>query len=439
MMKPAISFFLSLFAAAAPAAPPNLVVLFSDDGGYADFGFQPNCRPDLKELTPNIDRVASEGARFTNAYVSGCVCSPSRAGLMTGRYQERFGHDNNLPPGTKSGLPLNETFGARRLKELGYATGLVGKWHLGYPDDFHPNERGFDWFYGLLQGSRPYTPMKKPTPHRVILDNRTPTPESGYITDRFGDAACRFIREHKGQPFHLFVSFTAPHGPLQAKPDVLAKLEAIPDSKRRAFAGLVVSLDQNVGKILDCLDQEGIADNTIVVYTNDNGGQTYLGADNHPLSGTKGTLLEGGVRVPLAVRWPGTAKPGTVIDDPVITLDLLPTFVAAAGGEVKPEWKLDGVDLGGSLAGETETLPERPFFWRHHGRSGEKAIRLGKWKLHVPAKGEGEAKLFDLSADIAESKDLSAEHPEVRDNLLARLAAWEKELKDPLWGPGSAK
>ncbi len=259
------------------------------------------------------------------------------------------------------------------------------------------------------------------------------------LADRFGEAACRFIREHKEEPFFLFVSFTAPHGPLQAKPEHLAKLAAIPEGRRRNYAGLMLSLDENVGRILDCLEEEGLAGETLVVFTNDNGGQTALGADNTPLSGRKGSLLEGGVRVPFAVRWPGTVKPGTVIDDPVISLDLLPTFVTAAGGEVKPEWELDGVDLAARLSGRVEALAERPLFWRQHGSSGEKAVRLGRWKLHVPGKGKGEARLFDLSADVAESRDLSEVHPEVRENLLRRLAAWEAGLEEPLWGPGAKK
>lgn len=199
-------------------SPPNIVVLFSDDAGFADFGFQPSCRQDMKKLTPHIDSIAASGVRFTNAYMSGCVCSPSRAGLMTGRYQQRFGHDNNIPPGyMKGGLPLSETFLSKRLQKLGYKTSLIGKWHLGYPAKYQPNQRGFDWFYGCLQGSRSYFPMKKTTPHRVFLDNTTPTPEKGYTTDRIGDAACKFIRQTKDQPFFIFVSFTAPHGPLQAK------------------------------------------------------------------------------------------------------------------------------------------------------------------------------------------------------------------------------
>ncbi|MDB4378913.1 sulfatase-like hydrolase/transferase [Akkermansiaceae bacterium] len=329
-----------LVASSVGSAQPNIIILYSDDAGYADFGFQPNCAADMKKLTPNIDRIAKEGARFTNAYMAGSVCSPSRAGLMTGRYQQRFGYDNNLPPGFQSGLDLKEKFGVNYLKPLGYTTGLVGKWHLGYPEEYHPNKRGFDWFYGLLQGSRPYYEIPKPSAHRVIQENGRITKEDSYVTDRFGDAACRFIRENKEVPFFLFVSFTSPHGPLQPKPEDVKRVAHIDQKRRASYAGLVVSLDDNVGKVLDCLKAEGLDEDTIVLFTNDNGGQTANGANNSPLQGKKGTLWEGGVRVPWVMRWRGEIPAGRVIDQPVIALDLLPTLIEAAGGEVSLDWNL---------------------------------------------------------------------------------------------------
>ena len=346
---------------------PNIVVLYSDDAGYADFGFQPNVADDMKHLTPRIDTIAKDGARFSNAYMSGCVCSPSRAGLMTGRYQGRFGFDNNLPPATNNGLSLDETFGSKRLQKLGYKTGLIGKWHLGYPKEFHPNKRGWDWFYGCLQGSRSFYPIKNPSPHRVILENSTPTEEVGYVTDRFGDAACRFIKENKEQPFYLFVSFTSPHSPLQMKESDQDRVAHIKNKKRRNYAGLVVSLDDNVGKILDALKENDLDETTLVLFTNDNGGQTLTGANNAPLRGKKGTFFEGGIRVPLAMKWPGKITPGKVIDEPVIALDLLPTFVNIAGGKVENHWNLDGIDLSSLLSSSTNTPPSRPLFWRTHG------------------------------------------------------------------------
>jgi arylsulfatase A-like enzyme len=424
---------------AQAADQPNILVLYSDDAGYADFGFQPNCVEEMKKLTPNIDTIARDGVRLSSAYMSGCVCSPSRSGLMTGRYQQRFGFDNNLPPGTQNGLSLEETFGAKRMQKFGYTTGLVGKWHLGYPDAMHPNRRGFDWFYGLLQGSRGYFPYDKPSPHRVILENSTPTEESGYVTDRFGDAACRFITAHKEEPFFLFVSFTAPHGPNQPKHADLPRVAHIQNQRRANHVGLIVSLDDNVGKILKCLEEQGLDDNTLVVFTNDNGGQTQTGAKNTPLKGRKGTLHEGGVRVPWAMRWNGKIQPGSVIDDPIIALDILPTMVEMAGHTVGAGWKLDGVSLLDRITGQEASLPVRPLFWRQHGSQGNRAMREGKWKLYH-GRGTGEnTTLYDLSADISEANNLASENPEILHAMITKLDAWESQLIEPLWGKNAGE
>ncbi|MBK1856258.1 sulfatase-like hydrolase/transferase [Verrucomicrobiaceae bacterium 5K15] len=422
---------------AAPT-PPNIVILFSDDAGYADFGFQPDCAEEMKQLTPNIDTIARDGVRLSNAYMSGCVCSPSRAGLMTGRYQERFGFDNNLPPGHKNGVDLDETFGVKRLQKLGYKTALIGKWHLGYPAEYHPNERGYDWFYGLLQGSRGYHPYKKPSPHRVILDNKKPTPEEGYITDRFGDAACQFIQENKGEPFYLFVSFTAPHSPNQPNKKDLDRIKHIKKNMRRNYAGLMVSLDDNVGKILKTIKDSGIEDNTLVIFTNDNGGQTATGANNGRLKGKKGSLWEGGVRVPWAMRWPGKIKAGTVVNDPIISLDILPTVVDLTDHPVADSWNLDGRSMLPLMTGKAASLPERTLHWRQHGPEGSISLRRGKWKLIHNRGIEGATpELYDLENDLGESKNVAAQNPELVKSLLSDMKQWESQLQDPLWGPGS--
>ena len=427
---------LAAASLAAPAAPPNIVVLFSDDAGYADFGFQAKADPALAKLTPRLTALAREGAVFTQAYVSGAVCSPSRAGLFTGRYQQRFGHETNIPPNyMKGGLPLSEKLAGDHLRPLGYTTGLVGKWHLGYPQAYQPNQRGFVHFFGLLQGSRSYFPMKKEALHRAFLLNGKPTPEGGYTTDRIGDGACDFIRSNKGKPFFLFVSFTTPHGPLQPKPEDLEKTGKPGSEKRRKYAALVKSLDDNCGKILDCLDKEGLAANTLVVYSNDNGGQTATGAVNTPLRGAKGQVYEGGIRVPMAMRWPGTIAPGRRIETPVITLDWLPTFLDAAGGKPLPDVKLDGLSLLPLLKDPASSLPARPLHWRTNGPEGPVAIRDGDWKLvHLRNKKPGaKPELYRLSADIAEENDLAAKEPEKLKELQAKLQAWESSLAKPLW------
>lgn len=423
-------------AAIADDNKPNLVILFSDDAGYADFGFQPNVRPDMKSLTPNIDSIARDGVRFSNAYVSAAVCSPSRAGLMTGRYQQRFGHERNIPPGyMDGGMSLDETFFVKRIQPQGYRCGLVGKWHLGYPEPYQPNNRGFDWFYGLLQGSRSYFQLERNPPHRIFLENTTATPEGGYTTDRIGDGACRFIHENQKRPFFLFVSFTAPHGPLEPKPEINEQLASIRNERRRKYAGLVVSLDDNVGKILKALDEAGAADNTLIIFTNDNGGQTQTGADNTPLRGRKGQVWEGGIRVPMAMCWPGKIAAGSVIDDPVSTLDFAPTVIRSAGGEVDSTWNLDGVDLTDRLTGKSKELDGRDLYWRTSGSSGPVAMRSGNWKLVYNRDEKGAAaQLFDLAADIGEENDLADTYPEQLKQMLTRLADWESQLIEPLWG-----
>ena len=431
-----LSLLVSATLSIVAAEKPNIVILFSDDAGYADFGFQPNCADDMKHLTPNINTIAQDGVHFTNAYMTASICSPSRAGLMTGRYQQRFGYDNNLPSDQKQGLPLSETFGAKRLQDLGYKTALVGKWHLGYPEEMQPNKRGFDWFYGILQGGRGYFPIEGSRRGGVVLENTTPTKEAGYLTDRFGAAACKFITENKEHPFFLFVSFTSPHSPNQPKEEDMKRTAHIKDEQRAAYAGLIVSLDDNIGKILAQLKKEKLDNNTLVIFMNDNGGQTRTGGNNSPLSGKKGSLLEGGIRVPWAMRWHGNIKPGSMIHDPIISLDLIPTLIEVAGSESKPEWKLDGRSILARITGKVNSLPTRPLFWRQNGTIGDRSLREGNWKIHHQRSSGGPPKLYNLHDDIGEKNDLSTKHPDIFNAMMTKLNQWESELLEPLWGGG---
>jgi arylsulfatase A-like enzyme len=432
-----------LFGVTAPvqaAGKPNVVILFADDAGYADFGFQECVQPDMAHLTPHIDSIAAAGARFTQAYVTGAVCSPSRAGMMTGRYQERFGHETNLPPGTQSGLPLTETFGVKRLQRIGYRTGLIGKWHLGYPEAYQPNQRGYEYFYGLLQGSRSYYPYAKPSKDRVIRHNNTPTPESGYITDRLGDAACNFIEQNRDTPFYLFVSFTAPHGPLEPRKGSYdaERIKHIKHDARRGYAGLVVALDDNVGKVLSAIENNGLNDNTLVIFTNDNGGPGGKDStSNYPLRGYKGSLYEGGIRVPWAVSWPGVIKAGSVINTPVITMDILPTVFDAAGESVAPEWELDGNSLMPLLGASENQFPKRTLYWRRSGVKGPIALRDENWKLLARNTPDQKPELYNLATDIGESRNVASQYPKVLKRLQSKMDTWESQLVTPLWGPGS--
>lgn len=357
---PAIALGLALSAAtalAAGSAKPNVIIILADDLGYGDLGFQ-GC---LDIPTPRIDSLARNGVRCTNGYVTGANCSPTRAGLLTGRYQQRFGHEFN-PAETRNerfGLPIFETTIADRLKAAGYVTGIVGKWHLGFDRRYHPLERGFDEFFGFLGGSHPYFPGRGP----AIYRGTRAVGEQEYLTDAFGREAVSFITRHKDQPFFLYLAFNAVHLPKQATDDRLARFASITDPARRNYAAMLAALDLAVGKVLDTVRSERLEEKTLIFFLSDNGGPTRMGgingSRNEPLRGSKRTTLEGGVRVPFVVQWKGKIPVGTVYEEPVIQLDILPTALAAAEVGIRPEWHLDGVDSGrpASAATVARVLP----------------------------------------------------------------------------------
>jgi len=422
---------LLLLSCSSPVERPNLIILFSDDAGYVDFGFQGS----QEMRTPYLDRLASSGTMFTSGYVTASVCSPSRAGMLTGRYQQRFGHELNLPgkrdaavPDSARGLPLSEKTIADLLSEAGYATGLVGKWHLGLEDHFHPTKRGFDEFFGMRKGSGPYFTGSNPT----IENGMEPVhPDSlDYLTDEFGDQAVDFVARHRDEPFFLFLSFTTPHTPMHAKEGYLAEDEPRFETAVRAkYASMVRSLDDNVGKVMETLDVLGLRDNTLVFFANDNGGaMPYNGSLNAPLRGAKGTALEGGNRVPYMMSWPGRIPSGAVQDDPVSTLDVLPTFLAAAGIDLPGDRTYDGVNLLPYFADPSSGAPHDTLFWKMQWGA---AIRAGDWKLvRTPLE---EHWLFNLADDISESHDLSAEEPDIVATLRKSLEAWESTHPAPIW------
>ena len=449
-------FPLSLLAAAlAGAAPlaaadrkPNVIVIVSDDQGYADVGVH-GCK-DVP--TPNIDSIAKNGVRCTNGYVSHPYCSPTRAGLLTGRYQQRFGHEFNPGPPTETnpddGLPVTETTLADRLKAAGYATGVVGKWHLGHAGKLHPLARGFDEFYGFLGGSHTY--LRAGTGLNAIMRGREPVPEKEYLTDAIAREGVTFIERHKDKPFFLYWAFNAVHGPMEATEKYLQRFPDIKDPKRRTYAAMLAALDDGVGRGLDKLRELGLEENTLVVFHSDNGGPESVNAsDNGPLNGVKGTAWEGGIRVPFLVQWKGRLPAGTVYEQPVICLDVLPTALAAAGVKASGGAKLDGVDLLPYFRGEKEEPPHAALYWRF---GGQMAVRVGDWKLAKPADGMGRAggggaasrrekattegaKLFNLKDDVGEQTDLAAKHPEKAKELAAVWQKWNAELIDPKWGP----
>jgi len=443
------AFFLTFFAidgsAAVQAAErPNIVVIISDDSGYNEFSLNGS----EHFATPRIDSIARDGVRFTEGYTSGTVCSPTRAGLLTGRYQNRFGHEFNIPPvySETNGLPLTETTIADVMQEAGYRTIALGKWHLGYAPAFHPLSRGFSDYHGFLQGARSYFPLEKPTVLNRLLRDREPIPETfEYMTDELGRAAAAYIAETNDRPFFMYLAFNATHGPNDATE---ADLAAVADGPgNRTHKAMTHALDRAVGVVLDALDEHHKRDNTLVVFLNDNGG--VRGHDNTPLTGFKGSTWEGGIRVPFAVRWPARIPAGQVFTKPVISLDIFPTAMAAAGVEDPPGKPLDGVDLLPWLTTPREDRPHQTLFWKNGSRW---AVRDGDLKLVVSnSSSQGRARgrkqpqqaaelergLFEIPRDPGEQHDLATERASDVARLTEMYEAWKKDFPETPWGPNN--
>ncbi|WP_233903221.1 sulfatase-like hydrolase/transferase [Stieleria maiorica] len=443
-------------AAIADAAErPNIVVILADDMGYGDMG----CMGSQTLRTPNLDRLADAGALCTQAYVASPVCSPSRAGLMTGRDPRRFGYEDNLNAAASNyatrpellGLPPREKTLGDHLRAAGYATALIGKWHLGTGDGFHPNDRGFDHFCGMLTGSHHYFPA---TMKHAIERNgkRVESFSSDYLTDFFTDEGLRFIdkqqRSAPEKPWFVFFSYNAPHTPLQAKREDLQRFAHLPDRKRQIYAAMMFALDRGVGRIRDQLEQTGQWDNTLLVFFSDNGGATNNASWNGPLRGVKGCLREGGIRVPMIWTWPAKIPAGSRCDTVVSALDLLPTFMAATAskalplGEPMPHEDArnrkrmialagthDGINVLPQLTDEDQR-PSRRLYWRLQGQA---AVLDGADKLVRPS--HRPAELFRVASDVGEMNDLSRRETARTDQLFRLLGKWEASLPTvPLWG-----
>lgn len=438
----------SLLAAAAPTQP-NVLLIVADDLGYNDVGFQGG--RDIP--TPQLDRLAASGVRCTNGYVSYPVCSPSRAGFITGRYQQRFGHEFNPRWQSEDGLPLSQPTMADALRAAGYTTGIVGKWHLGSRPLHHPNRRGFDEFYGFLGGGHRYLPGshvdvevgagKKAgtTPDAEhagpMLRNASEEPEPPELTTRLGEEARSFVERHgRGpKPWFLYLAFNAPHTPLQARADMLKKFASITDERRRTYAAMVATVDEAVGRVLDALDASGQRQRTLVFFFSDNGGpmtkRNANASHNGILRGQKGDVFEGGIRVPFLVSWPGRLPAGGSYDQPVIALDVLPTALAAAGAKRDPGLPpLDGVDLLPFLTGSNQAAPHARLFWRMDAGAAF-AVREGKWKWFRTY--ENAPQLYDLSTDPGERNDLAGKHPDIAARLAGAAAEWNRGLATPVW------
>ncbi len=421
---------------------PNIVLIVADDLGYGELG----CYGGRQVPTPHIDSIAAAGVRWTAGYVSCPVCSPSRAGLWTGRYQQRFGHELNPGPAAMAdpafGLDPQETTLAEQLRQAGYTTGLVGKWHLGYREGCRPTDRGIQSFFGFLGGANPYWPNPG-EPVATILRGNQAVAEADYLTEALAREASAFIEGHRREPFFLALAFNAVHAPLQAPDPYLEKFQHISDKRRRTFCAMLAALDHAVGTVLSKLRQSDIEDDTLVMFLSDNGGPTpQTTSRNDPFRGTKGTVWEGGIRVPFVMQWNGHLPAGRVDDRPIIALDLFPTSLAAAGVELPATVKLDGVNLLPYLDGTRETDPHTALYWRFGQQA---AIRMGDWKL-VQARSRravrqasdrpaslDRAQLFHLPDDASESRNVAADHPQQVQQLTDAWKAWNAELMAPRW------
>lgn len=414
MMKGVFSLLflgiLSCSVAAArnsPAARPNMIVIMADDLGYGDLG----CTGSRQIMTPSIDRLAKEGVFCSRAYVTAPMCSPSRMGMLTGRFPKRFGITTNpnvqidYLPESHYGLPLTEKLIPEYLKPFGYRSAVFGKWHLGHTKGFTPPERGFTRWWGFLGGSREYFPVKKEAEGlnpSAIESNFTDKTDITYLTDDITDKAVDFLKDagKKGKPFFMFVSYNAPHWPLQAKPEDIAMFKNVRNHERRLYCAMVYAMDKGIGRIMDALKKDGLDKNTIVVFLSDNGGAPEAPSCNAPFRGAKRQHFEGGVRVPFIIKYPADKRlvPGSVSSQPVSTVDLLPALLKANGAGV-PE-KLDGMDILELVGGKKASVP-RTFFWCTDYTS---AVMDGDMKyLLIPDRAP---QLYSVTEDPQEQKDL---------------------------------
>lgn len=462
--------FAAMTTAIASPVPPNIVLLLADDLGYAELG----CQGNRDIPTPHIDALAKNGVRFTQAYVTAPYRSPSRAGLLTGRYQTRFGHELN-PVGKanldeRAGLPLSEITLADALKSAGYKTGLIGKWHLGGTSKHHPLQRGFDEFFGFLHEGHFYLPIETSGSLTFLRTNKVPensgprwregniiwsthmrgnephydednpvmrgqetVEEREYLTDALTREAVDFIRRHKAHPFFLYLAYNAPHSPMQAPAQYLRRFSHIGEEHRRVFAAMVSAMDDSVGAIMARLRAEGLEERTLVFFLSDNGGPTAeLTSSNLPLRGGKGQLYEGGIRVPFIVQWKGRLPAGKVYEPPVSAVDIFPTALAAARRPLSGDRVYDGVNLVPYLTDERKEAPHPTLFWRMGAQS---ALLHGQDKLlKLPARFGSSPQRYHLAEDISEQNNRVETDSEKAKQLTNLYEDLDRQMVEPNWG-----
>ncbi len=463
---PAFTSSVAIHAARAPQ--PNIILLLADDLGYGELGCQGN--PQIP--TPHIDSIAKNGVRFTQAYVTAPNCSPSRAGLLTGKIPTRFGYEfnpigaRNDDPGT--GLPPAETTLAELLHDVGYTTGLIGKWHLGGASDYHPHRHGFDEFFGFLHEGHYFVPppwkgvttmlRRKSLPgnatgrwtgdrlvysthmgsdepdydaNNPIVRGSQPVDEREHLTDAFTREAVDFIGRHADKPFYLHIAYNAVHSPLQGADRYMRKFAHIEDIHRRIFAAMLANLDDSVGAVLKRVRAEKLDQRTLIVFLSDNGGPTReLTSSNKPLRGEKGSMYEGGLRVPFLMQMPGALPAGKTDDRVIVSVDLFATAAALAGAKIPPN--IDGVNLMPFLTGQNSAAPHETFYWRQGPRA---ALRHGDWKLVVQGAGaQKKWELYNIARDIAEADDRAKAEPEKLSELQKLWEQSNAQMREPLFG-----
>ncbi|MGJ8641010.1 MAG: sulfatase-like hydrolase/transferase [Opitutaceae bacterium] len=435
MKRLSLLILFTIAATAHAADRPNIIVIMADDMGFADAGFTGST--DIK--TPNLDKLAASGVIFKQGYVTHPFCGPSRAGFMAGRYQHRFGFETNPafdPANPIMGIDPAEVLFPKRLQQVGYTTGVIGKWHLGAAQDFHPNNRGFDYFYGFLGGGHDYFRIDMSQPLKEgyldgLMRNKRPADFEGYLTTALSNDAVKFVNDNKDKPFFLFLSYNCPHAPVQAPKEDIARYAHIKDQKRRGYAAMVDVMDRGIGSVVNALKEHGIYDNTLIVFLSDNGGPQSSkkqptkgnGSNNGDYRGGKGSLYDGGVHVPFMASWPAKYPAGLVYEYPVISLDIARTAVEIAGGNAMSGPQMEGVDLTPFVTGQKKRAPHEALFWRG---GPHWSVLASDGTKHLKDKDSQNPQMFYLPSDVTESNDILQQKPERANELRAQWEIWNE-------------
>ena len=403
---------------------PNIIIILADDAGYSDFGFMGS----VEIKTPNLDQLALDGVKFNNAYVSASVCSPSRAGLLTGMYQQRFGHECNLDSDVNNSFDPNQITIAEALKTEGYSTGLIGKWHLGDKTQNHPLKNGFDYFWGFISGARNYFYDPREVDRnsiRNVVENYNQTKFDGYLTDVLGEKAISFIDKNNqsNNPFFLFLSFNAPHTPMQAKEEVLKKFK---DNPRQVYTSMMWSMDEAIGNVIDALKENNQYENTIIYFLSDNGAAMSNNASPFPYKGWKGNQYEGGIKTPMIMTWKNKIKSNSQFDGFISALDIFKTSLEVSNVSEDLKVNADGKNIMNYL--NDNTIQNENLFWRKDKMA---TIRSGNYKLI--RLNDTSTVLYNIVNNYYEDSDLKLMEPSVHDSLFNLLSTWEDRLIDPNW------